>query len=152
MGYVTEALWVLKCLSWATVSSTSKERRHCLSPLFSPRSYKATHFRNNKEGLEVAGIFFCQSLHCDPWDQVRDILVPGSVGRFQKDLNFQPRVSASNSLRKFTLGHVPRKRHHPNCTDFSTCWMNSIVDFLISSSWLVDVLISNLLSMKTWRI
>lgn len=51
MGCTTETLWVLKCLSWAIVSSTSKERVHCLSPLLSPRSLEVARFRNNEEGL-----------------------------------------------------------------------------------------------------
>lgn len=68
MGYVKEALWVLKHLSRVMVSFTSKERGHCLVPLFSSGTLEVMHFGNNKEGLEVAGIFIWLPFHCDPWD------------------------------------------------------------------------------------
>lgn len=40
------------------MSSTSKERGHCLSLLFSSGSLEVIHFGNNKEGLEAAGYLF----------------------------------------------------------------------------------------------
>lgn len=106
---------------------TSKERGHYLSPFFPHGSLIVVCFGNNKEDLEIAGIFIWLSLLCDPWVQSRDILVPGSIARFQKDLNFQPPISLSSNLWKFTLGYVLRT-WDPNPTDFSMFWMKPFVD------------------------
>jgi len=73
--------------------------------------------------------------------------VPGSVGRFQKDSNFQPHISASNNHWKFTLRHVPRKEIIQTLLisvyemkKFIHYRMNSFVDFLTSPSWVGGLL------------
>lgn len=147
-----EALWLLICLSWVMVSPQVRRKGIALPYFFFfIWEFRVIHFGINeeKEALDVAGVFIWLSLHCDPRDQIRDILVSGSVESFQKGLKF---LATYFSLQQPL--EIPSKACNEKKGSSKIYWFQYVLNWFLCRCSHIPVLVQGIywLSSEAWRI